>query len=97
MTDDYKGVVVGIGASAGGIPAILSMLATKPSLSCAFIVVSHLGDSRSHLVETLASAVSYRVEWASYGRSLEPGVVFVSPPQQTVEFSEDGTLKLRPV
>ena len=97
MTDDYKGVVVGIGASAGGIPALLSMLATKPSLSCAFIVVSHLGDSRSHLVETLGSAVSYRVEWASYGRSLEPGVVFVSPPQQTVEFSEDGTLKLRPV
>ena len=97
MKDGYSGVVVGIGASAGGIPALLTMLTSKPSLQCAFIVVSHLGDTRSHLVETLASEVSYQVEWASYGKSPEPGTVLVSPPQQTIEFSEDGTLKLRPV
>ena len=86
MKDGYSGVVVGIGASAGGIPALLTMLTSKPSLQCAFIVVSHLGDTRSHLVETLASEVSYQVEWASYGKSPEPGTVLVSPPQQTIEF-----------
>jgi len=88
-------LIVGIGASAGGLQAFLAFLAHLPHDSgLAFVLVQHLSpDHESMLTEILARATPLPVVEAQHGMRVEPNRVYVIPPDATLTI-EDGRLLL---
>ncbi|MBN9121174.1 MAG: PAS domain-containing protein [Planctomycetes bacterium] len=90
-------LVVGVGASAGGLEAyteLLESLPTNPHL--AILLVSHLDPAaKSHLVEILARVSKMPVEEASEGMKVQIDRVYVIPPGATMALV-DGHLGLSP-
>jgi two-component system chemotaxis response regulator CheB len=88
--------VVVIGASAGGLSALATLFNDLPAaFPVAVALVLHLSPGRpSALIEVLARQTQLRVRWAVEGSRLEPGVVFVAPPDQHLVFQADGTISL---
>jgi two-component system CheB/CheR fusion protein len=74
--------VVGIGASAGGLSALKTLLNHVPAESgLAFVVVVHLSpDHESHLAELLQPHVRFPVQQVVETTHLEPNRVYVIPP-----------------
>ena len=72
-------LVVGIGASAGGVEALQGFFeAMPPDPGMAFVVVTHLGEGQhSALPEILARATNLPIEPARDGATLEPNRVYV--------------------
>lgn len=79
-------LVVGVGASAGGLEAFRELLAAVPPQSgMAFILVQHLDPThKSLLVELLSPCDSLHVTEAEQGQALEPDTVYVIPPNQAL-------------
>ncbi|WP_417909123.1 chemotaxis protein CheB [Candidatus Electronema sp. PJ] len=75
--------VVGIGASAGGLEALISLFSNMPANSgIVFIVVQHLSPNcRSMMGELLASHTSMRIFTAENGMMTEPDCIYLQPPQ----------------
>ncbi|MEZ2354246.1 CheR family methyltransferase [Caballeronia sp. RCC_10] len=75
-------VVVGIGASAGGVEALLRLFETAPaSPGVAFVVVLHLSpDHASHAHEVIQNVTALRVRQVSTPVPLEKDNVYVIPP-----------------
>jgi two-component system CheB/CheR fusion protein len=75
-------MVVGIGASAGGLSALKTLLSHVPDDSgLAFVVVVHLSpDHESHLAELLQPHVGFPVEQVRDTSLLEPNHLYVIPP-----------------
>ena len=75
-------IVVGVGASAGGLAALKIFLAHVPVNSgLAFVVVVHLSpDHESHLAELLQPHARFPVEQVSHTTLLEPNHVYIIPP-----------------
>jgi chemotaxis response regulator CheB len=75
-------LVVGIGASAGGLDACRSLLRALPADSgMAFILVQHLDPTHeSMMVELLASHTGMKVCQAANGMQVEPDHFYVIPP-----------------
>lgn len=75
-------VVVGIGASAGGLGALQTFFAHVPEDSgLAYVVVVHLSpDHESHLADLLQPFVGIPVEQVTRTIRLEPNRVYVIPP-----------------
>jgi two-component system chemotaxis response regulator CheB len=88
--------VVVIGASAGGLSALATLFSDLPAaFPVAVALVLHLSPGRpSALIEVLARQTQLRVRWAADGSRLEPGVVFVAPPDQHLVFQADGRMSL---
>ncbi|MEO9215098.1 MAG: chemotaxis protein CheB [Rhodanobacter sp.] len=88
-------LVVGIGASAGGLDACRSLLRALPSDSgMAFILVQHLDPTHESLmVELLANLTAMKVCQAANGMLVEPNHFYVIPPG-TYLAVEAGTLHL---
>lgn len=88
--------VVGIGASAGGLEAIseiVKRLHVRANL--AVVIVQHLDPHHeSILVDLLNRVTSLPVQWATKGRTVEPGHVYVAPPRVCLAI-ESGVLVLR--
>jgi two-component system, chemotaxis family, protein-glutamate methylesterase/glutaminase len=76
------GWVVGVGASAGGLAAVRTVLEGLPSdLPASVVVVLHLmPDHPSYLAEILHRTSPLPVVQAEDGQQLEPGNVYVAPP-----------------
>ena len=91
-------LVVGIGASAGGIKALGQFFAHVPrGTPIAYVVILHLSpDHDSRLAEVLQTKASMPVVQVRETTTLEPAHVYVIPPNQTLEAS-DGTLRLFPM
>lgn len=89
--------VVGIGASAGGLPAFLSLLAALPTQTgMAFVLVQHLSPTHeSVLPALLAKATPMPVLEIADGLALAPNHVYINPPGVRVTLSQ-GTLRLAP-
>ncbi|QRN96465.1 PAS domain-containing protein [Archangium violaceum] len=87
--------VVGIGASAGGLPALQFLLESlPPDTGMAFVIVQHLSpDHESALPALLASRTSMPVLEAREGLALAPDHVYVSPPGVRLTLAR-GTLHL---
>lgn len=88
-------IVVGIGASAGGLEAIQQLLGNMPNTSdAAFVIIQHLSpDYKSLLAEILSKSTFMRVEQAENEQLVEPNHVYLIPPKNNIVF-KDGRLYL---
>jgi two-component system, chemotaxis family, protein-glutamate methylesterase/glutaminase len=88
--------VVAIAASAGGLRALRTVLDGLPATFAApVLVVQHLDPNhRSLMAEILSRSSALRVTQAEEGDRIEPGRVFIGPPDHHLLVNEDGTLSL---
>jgi len=88
--------LVGIGASAGGLPAFVSLLENLPvHTGMAFVLVQHLAPTHESILPgLLAKATAMPVLEASEGLELEPDHVYVCPPGVSITFAR-GALHLQ--
>ena len=79
-------MIVGIGASAGGLEAFQSFFAcTGPDTGMAYVLVQHLSpDHKSMLAEILGKSTSMPVTEAVDGMKVTANHVFVIPPDATM-------------
>ncbi|TQM89879.1 CheR family methyltransferase [Roseinatronobacter monicus] len=90
----HSTLVVGLGASAGGIHALkafFSQIQDKPDM--AFVVVTHLSPDRESLLhEVLSNFTTLRVEVIKDGDPVQAGVVHVMPANVSLSI-KDGCLR----
>lgn len=82
-------LIVGIGASAGGLQAFKTFFASMPADSgMAFVLVQHLDpEHRSMLVELLSAATTMPVVEAADRMPVEANHVYVIPPNATLRIA----------
>ncbi|HVY37255.1 MAG TPA: chemotaxis protein CheB [Polyangia bacterium] len=74
-------LIVGVGASAGGLEALTALLANLTLDSTAVIVVQHLSPAHETMLPALlARASTYKVALAKDGTAVAPNHVYVIPP-----------------
>jgi two-component system chemotaxis response regulator CheB len=88
--------VVAMVASAGGLKALSSILSRIPAdFPAAILVVQHLDPRHRSL---MASILSHRspltIKEAQEGNILNPGTVYIAPPNHHLLLNTDGTLTL---
>jgi two-component system CheB/CheR fusion protein len=78
--------IVGVGASAGGLEALIALFEAMPALTgLAFVVAQHLSpDHRSLMPELLARKTRVRVLAVEQGMVIEPDTVYLLPPRYDV-------------
>ncbi|WP_295639812.1 chemotaxis protein CheB, partial [uncultured Mailhella sp.] len=88
-------LIVGMGASAGGLEALQQFFAGMPDNSnLAFVVIQHLSpDYRSLMAEILGKHTGMKVVQAENGMPVQPDVVFLIPPGKNMTV-KDGRLLL---
>jgi two-component system CheB/CheR fusion protein len=91
--DDF--LVVGLGASAGGIKAFKEFFTHMPPRSgMAYVVILHLSpEHESHLAEVLQVSTEMPVTQVSEAVRIEPNHVYVIPPNKSLAIN-DGHLTL---
>ena len=91
-------LIVGIGASAGGLEAFKSFFAhLPPDSGMAFVLVQHLSpDHESLLTEILAKDAPIPVVEAKHDMRLEPNRVHVIPPDATLTIEDSRLLVVKP-
>src|SRR3954447_5187165 len=73
--------VIVVGGSAGAVDPLQELVSGLPrELSAAVCVVLHLGNRQSLLPEVLSRLGSLSASWATDGDPLQPGRIFVAPP-----------------
>ena len=89
------GRLVAVGASAGGVEALRSLVAALPAdFPASVLVVLHLPQSsRTMLPHILDRSSALSVREATEGERLEPGVVLIAPPGKHL-ISVDGRVTL---
>ena len=87
--------IVGIGASAGGLEALVSFLGNVPeNCGLAFIIVQHMEPKRKDiLVGLLQSATHMKVVQVNENTYVEPNCVYVIPPNKNMSI-ENRTMHL---
>lgn len=83
-------------SSAGGFNALSVVLGSLPSdLPASVLVVQHLDPNhRSLIASLLARRCALSVEMASDGRVIQPGRVYVAPPDHHLLVNPEGALSL---
>ena len=91
-------LVVGLGASAGGIKALKEFFTRVPAKTgAAYVVILHLSpDHDSRLAEVLQVAAAMPVTQVTARVRLEPDHVYVVPPNKSLE-AADNHLALSPI
>ena len=89
----YRHLVV-IGASAGGVPALLALAKALPAgFPAPLFVVLHVGASLPSILPELLSAVSkLPARHPQNGELIEPGVIYVAPPDHQMLLKNDRVL-----
>jgi two-component system CheB/CheR fusion protein len=89
--------IVAIGASAGGLEAIMELLKNlPPDTGMAFIYVQHLSpDHKSMLTQILSKTTQMRVQEIDDMDKIQPNNVFIMPYNKDIEVT-DGHIKLIP-
>lgn len=82
-TDTY---IVGVGGSAGGLPAFMELLKNIPKdAGLAFVIVQHLlADAKSNLSEILSNKTALPVKEVVNDTPIEPNHVYVIPPNKNI-------------
>jgi two-component system CheB/CheR fusion protein len=96
-TEGERPLVVGLGASAGGLEALERFLQrVEPDSGLAYVVVQHLSpEHESSLADILARATRIPLELATQGKRIEHDRVYVIPPGTGLAV-EGGVLRLVP-
>jgi two-component system CheB/CheR fusion protein len=83
-------VVVGIGASAGGLRALRAFFeALPPHTGLTFVVVIHLSpDYESNLAELIQASTAIPVQQVTQKTPLLPDHIYVIPPNKNLEFAD---------
>lgn len=83
-------LIVGVGASAGGISALKMFFRSVPANSpMAFVVIQHLQPSHeSHMPEILARETTMPVQMASEAVTVEAGHVYTIPPNKCLSIRQ---------
>ncbi len=91
----FAGLIVGIGASAGGIEALKTFFSKMPTDSgMTFVVVQHLDPNyESALASIIADRTAMSVSFVEDGAAVAPNQVYVIPPDATLTI-KDGLLRL---
>ncbi|MBY0330970.1 MAG: PAS domain-containing protein [Acetobacteraceae bacterium] len=95
---DQPLIVVGIGASAGGVEALQALFRAmpEPPAAMAFVVVTHLGAGHeSALPAILGDCTDMPIHAARDGDAVAPGHAYVLPHDAVITIA-DGRLVLRP-
>ena len=94
MPPSYE--IVALAASAGGLNALTEVLAAlPPDFPAALVVVQHLDPRhRSLMAEILGKRIAMPVKEAREGDFVEPGRVYVAPPNRHLLVNPDRTLSL---
>ncbi|WP_018327562.1 chemotaxis protein CheB, partial [Rhizobium giardinii] len=97
MDDESDPLIVGIGASAGGVQALQTFFAGVPvDTNAAFVVIVHLDpDARSELANILASRTQMPVTQVEGEANLEGNHVYVIAPNRRLKIA-DGTIAALP-
>jgi two-component system chemotaxis response regulator CheB len=92
--NSYAAIVVG--ASAGGVEALLQVFGALPrGFQIPILVVLHLPDERrSQLSEVFAMRLHREVREARDKESIEPGIIYVAGPSYHLSVERDFTLSL---
>ncbi|WP_300718400.1 chemotaxis protein CheB [uncultured Desulfovibrio sp.] len=92
---DALPLIVGMGASAGGLEALQQFFACMPDNSgLAFVVIQHLSpDYKSLMAEILGKYTTMMVLQAENGMEVEPNTVYLIPPKKNMTL-KDGRLQL---
>jgi two-component system chemotaxis response regulator CheB len=85
-----------IGASAGGVDALLAILPALPAgLRLAVVCILHVpGDRESRLAELFDQRVALPVREAADKQAVEPGVVYFAVPGYHLSIEQDHTFSL---
>jgi two-component system, chemotaxis family, protein-glutamate methylesterase/glutaminase len=88
--------VIAIAASAGGLNALSELLSALPAdFPVAVVVVQHLDPRhRSLMADILSRRTRLRVKQADADDHLEPGTVYVAPPNHHLLVNGDRTISL---
>ncbi len=82
-----------IGASAGGVAALLELVAGLPKAMDAVIgIVLHVGSRHSILPQLLERRGALPAVHPQHGQALVPGTIYVAPPDHHMTFTEDRAL-----
>ena len=94
-TASFSPLIVGIGASAGGLEALQQFFQHMPGNSgLSFVVVQHLSpDYKSLMADILRKHTEMRVTQAETGMAVEPDTVYLIPPKKNMTI-RDGKLIL---
>jgi two-component system chemotaxis response regulator CheB len=94
MPDGFE--IVALAASAGGLKALSELLAGLPAnFPAALVVVQHLDPRhRSLMAEILGRRTALKVRQAADDEHLQPGSVFIAPPDRHLLVNPDGQLSL---
>lgn len=92
---DSDSLIVGVGASAGGLEAFKAFFQAVPAdPGMAFVLVQHLDpEHRSALVNIVGDCTAMTVRSAEDGVAVEPNHVYVMPPDSVLRL-ESGVLRL---
>ncbi|MDP5016957.1 MAG: chemotaxis protein CheB [Dolichospermum sp.] len=88
--------IVALAASAGGLTALIEVLANLPAdFKAAIVVVQHLDPRHPSLMaEILSRRTPLKVLQAKEGDELIPGTVYIAPPNNHLLVNSDGTASL---
>jgi two-component system, chemotaxis family, protein-glutamate methylesterase/glutaminase len=95
-TPDTPFAIVAIAASAGGITALGRVLGGfPPGFPVPVVVVQHLDPRHQTIIaEVLGRRAKLPVRLASEGDRVEPGIIYVAPPNHHLLVGAEGTLTL---
>jgi len=88
--------IVALAASAGGLMALGKVLSGIPAeFPATIVVVQHLDPRhRSLMAEIIGRMTPMKVKQAQEGDKLEPGIVYIAPPNRHLLVNPDGSLSL---
>ncbi|MRR49735.1 MAG: EAL domain-containing protein [Rhodocyclaceae bacterium] len=86
MAVPLRPYLVGIGASAGGLEALSSLIAALPTdLGISYVVLQHLSPThRSMMVQLLGRETAMAVQEVEHGIQPEPDTIYVAPASRNV-------------
>lgn len=90
FVSSYKGMVIGIGASAGGLEALQSLFSSIPDdTGASFVVIQHLSpDYKSHMSDILRNSTGMSIMTVKEKTVLAPNTVYLLQPGKEMVLSK---------